>query len=341
MQVVDGKCSHCGKATEHRLEARGGLLARNIYACVCGKLTVRCRLCDGMARYSDTWADELCIDHWNEDQTWAPGELSCISKWPSLWAHRPSWVQRVGSAFSPLGTGVESFSIVPLESGEPRRLRVIYVNGLLGQSDDAFSDWRSAGASLFSGHMSYGVRWESRRAGRKRDLAKLAAVEAAAAYKTFGVSLVWAWHATALKAADTGRLLAQILIRAPGQQFVLCGHSLGARVIFYALVELAKQERNDVVHAAHLMGGAVGIADREMWTQAVSACPGGITNYYSQNDEVLRLLYIPAMGFASAPIGRNALRLTGIRNWDVSVQVAGHMEYKAAFAEFARFPKGL
>jgi pimeloyl-ACP methyl ester carboxylesterase len=295
-----------------------------------------------MAKHSDRWSDELCGDHWADDDLLKPGTLECISRWHELWAHQPPrWRQFLASINPYSRDSIESFSIKPLVPGPAGRTRVVYINGLFGQADAQFHDWIEAGKSLFPGLMTYGLRWESRRVGSKREIVGLLGEQAMLPYKTFGVSLIASWHATAMKAADTGRLLAQVLMRAKGQQFVLCGHSLGARVIFYALQELSKCGRMDVVKTANLMGGAVGIGDVAAWTHAIAACPGGVTNYFSKNDDVLKYLYIPAMGFKSDPIGRNPLDLRGVRNIDVTDKIGGHTQYKDKFADFARYPLGI
>jgi len=136
-------------------------------------------------------------------------------------------------------------------------------------------------------------------------------------------------------------MLAAVLMRTPGQEFILCGHSLGARVIAYALLELAKHGRDDIVRTAHLMGGAVTADDHSMWESIASVCRGGVANYFSTNDDVLKLAYVPAMGFNSTPIGRSAIRVRGVRNVDVSRLVGGHMEYKARLPQFISYPMGL
>jgi len=343
LQLLTGKCSHCGKSGKHHLEFRNRGLHRNIYRCgECSELTVRCRICNDFAKHRKGWSDELCADHWSEDELWAEGTLDCISKWPELWAHQPKLWKRALWSISPYrGDSIESFAISPLEVRGGREIRVVYINGVLGQSDQLFEDWSAVGSRLFPGLSSYGTRWESRRASTNEEVAKLLTGEALAAYQTWGASVVWSWHSTAMKAADTGRMLAQIIARTEGQRFVLCGHSLGARVAFYALLELARIGRRDLVKTAHLLGGAVGVGDLDDWTAALSACSGGISNYYSKNDDVLKYLYIPAMGFSSDPIGRNPLPVKGVRNYDVSDLVSGHTGYKSKFADIAGYPLGL
>lgn len=339
VQVVSGKCSHCEQSGKHTLDSRH-LLGRNVYACAtCKRRTVRCRACDGMAKVGPYWADELCADHALAGGSWEAGELDCISTWAELWRDDLGWWKRALFALSPYrADSVESFDILR-QTERSAGPRVVCINGFLGQSDDRFQDWVAPAERLFPGLTRYGVRWESRRGGSAGDLAKMIGWEALLALRTYGLSVPWAWLHTALKAEDTGRMLANVLMRAPRQQFVLCGHSLGARVIYYALTELAERSRLDIVRTAHLMGGAVGVGGRRDWQKAMSACQGGITNYYSANDSVLKILYQPAMGFMSDPIGRNPL--PGARNIDVSSTVPGHDAYKRSFGEFASYPLGL
>jgi pimeloyl-ACP methyl ester carboxylesterase len=339
-QVVKGKCSHCSEDCTHTLDRRS-FWSRNIYTCQgCDKRTVRCRLCDGMAKVAPQWADEFCSDHWSSDDCWAPGELACISRWAELWeADPPRWKQMLWKLSPYRGDAIESFDIRRLSAGDAQAPRVICINGFLGQSDETFGDWSGALQALFPDCPAYGVRWESRRGQSTGEVLQLVGAEAYLAFQTYGASAIWGWQHTVLKAQDTGRMLASVLMRTRGQQFILCGHSLGARVVYYALAELAKQQRNDVVVSAHLMGGAVGCEDEAGWSEASRVCSRGITNYYSRNDDVLQWLYKPAMGLLSEPIGRN--RVKGLRNVDVSAQVAGHNEYKPAFSKFAIYPVGL
>jgi hypothetical protein len=145
------------------------------------------------------------------------------------------------------------------------------------------------------------------------------------------------WSVATVKAAMTGTLLAEILSRTRGtRKYVLMGHSLGARVIYYALQALggAPVQR---VKDAHLFGGAVGIGTPADWDLAASAVYGCIHNYYSTNDEVLRLAYKFGNAFmGSPPIGRNPIEATvrNIVNHDVTELVSGHNEYKKAAVEF-------
>src|SRR6476660_7008133 len=101
VQVVKGKCSHCGACSAHTLEDRS-LVSRNVYLCSgCKKKTVVCRICRNMAKAESGWVDEICSDHWASEDLLAPGHLSCISEWAELWKADPSLVKRALWAISP------------------------------------------------------------------------------------------------------------------------------------------------------------------------------------------------------------------------------------------------
>jgi pimeloyl-ACP methyl ester carboxylesterase len=145
------------------------------------------------------------------------------------------------------------------------------------------------------------------------------------------------------KAEATGVMLAEVIRRTRGGPFVLCGHSLGARVIFYALQELAGWGVADKVRAAHLFGGAVGTSPPEEWKRAASVVSGGLFNFYSTNDPVLKWLYSVGTGVLfSDPIGRNPISgVDSIWNIDSSRWVLGHSDYKAACGQQLWHPFGI
>lgn len=131
--------------------------------------------------------------------------------------------------------------------------------------------------------------------------------------------------------------MADLIARTPkSERFVLIGHSLGARVIFYTLSALAGRQDKSVVEA-HLFGGAVGNAPASDWATAASAVETELTNYHSANDAVLEYLYRYGNVFIGAPaVGREPIPDAGaaVANINVSAQVSGHGHYKANAAKF-------
>jgi hypothetical protein len=114
------------------------------------------------------------------------------------------------------------------------------------------------------------------------------------------------------------------------------GHSLGARVIYYALQALNGRKPRKV-RTAHLLGGAVGNNPGENWSKAASALFGPLHNYYSSNDQVLKILYSVGTFFlGSSPIGRTPIQSADITicNHDVSVFVNSHGSFKSAAAAY-------
>jgi hypothetical protein len=142
------------------------------------------------------------------------------------------------------------------------------------------------------------------------------------------------WHVAIVKASMTGILLADILSRTRGQEFILMGHSLGARVIYYALAALATVER-PIIRDAYLLGGAVGATDEDDWTRATGAVTGTIHNCYSTNDQILKFLYQGACATLSKPVGIREIvsKSAKIKNHDCSNLVDGHTTWKQKLPE--------
>jgi len=128
----------------------------------------------------------------------------------------------------------------------------------------------------------------------------------------------------------TGIVLADLLARTKHKSgFVLMGHSLGARVIYYALSALSTKRNGRPIKEVYLLGGAVG-NDEASWRGAASAVVGNIYNLYSDRDRVLAALYKMATAGQSAPVGYHGIEgsLANVHNIDVTRQVAGHTKYK-------------
>ncbi|NLS13961.1 DUF726 domain-containing protein [Vibrio sp. SM6] len=109
--------------------------------------------------------------------------------------------------------------------------------------------------------------------------------------------------------------------------FILMGHSLGARVIFHCLENLQTRNR---VRMAMLFGGAVG--KENAWEKLFQIHPQlKIYNYHSSRDYVLKTLYPVGTFKADSPIGLHPIvckRSGCVYNVDLTDVVSGHMEYK-------------
>ncbi len=134
-----------------------------------------------------------------------------------------------------------------------------------------------------------------------------------------------------MRAAQTGIQLAEAISRTEGQKFNLVGHSLGCRVIYYALEALSTKKDiyiNDVI----LLGGAVGRQDQEGWTKALSSVKGNIYNCHSKQDKVLSVIYKTANAGLSSPIGINPIEIDHpqLTNVNCDDLVESHMTWKKA-----------
>lgn len=135
-----------------------------------------------------------------------------------------------------------------------------------------------------------------------------------------------------VKAGSTGALLADILSRTKGERFTLVGHSLGCRVIFYAL-EAMLSKKECVIDDVILLGGAVGNQSND-WERVLNNISGKIYNCFSKNDSVLDKLYTTSTAFTSNPIGFYPIetRHRKIQNIDCSNIVNGHLDWKEKYS---------
>lgn len=101
------------------------------------------------------------------------------------------------------------------------------------------------------------------------------------------------WSCSVRRSADCGRYLAETLLnREHGKRPVsLIGFSLGARVIFFCLLELAQRENSEgIIQDAILLGAPVS-GSLEYWCKFSKVVSGRIVNGYCRGDWLLKFLY--------------------------------------------------
>lgn len=243
------------------------------------------------------------------------------------------------------------FSVTRLRSGYGPAL--IFVNGFLNGTEQDFSEWLTPIELRFPHNPCYGVRWNS---GSLLEIgafmtqfgtltgAALTRVVAAQAVRVLAPSVAGVglasclcglignpWHKAYRGAKGAGKHLAQWLQQAGEAEYILMGHSLGAKVVFHALNTLAREpEPSGRVRDVYLLGGAVSNAASH-WEHIPPLLSGTMYNVFSRNDDVLRVLYRAAQVGTSTPIGYAGLDLPSwpqLVNLDATPWVEGHSAYK-------------
>ena len=108
----------------------------------------------------------------------------------------------------------------------------------------------------------------------------------------------------------------------------LIGFSLGSRVIFYALLELAKQKAFGIVQDVFLLGSTA-TAPTKTWLLVRSVVSGRFVNGYARNDWVLNYLFRATSGGLNTVAGlRPVQNVPGLENVDVVVGDVGQNLYR-------------
>ena len=256
---------------------------------------------------------------------------------------------------------LQHFSFLPVElMGEVGSddHEFVFINGFLSQDESEFADWHqaimdlqlSAQTGVFAdlNHSpGWHLRWDA------KHLCELQWSFTGSGVQTM-LQKPWrrapvhmlsniadnAWHHAYVNARKAGALLADAIWQSPThKRYTLVGHSLGARVAFYAMQHLAQLEaiaqsnRRPIQHAVFL-GAAQGRRNRDTWQQASSVCQGHIFNCYSSTDSVLRWLYQSASVGMSKPAGRGPAPAPVV-NIDCTDVVDGHTQWKESMSAFA------
>jgi hypothetical protein len=261
---------------------------------------------------------------------------------PALFWAEVAWA--IGRSY--LGP-LRDFRIEKLREGsEPG---VLLVRGFGSEGRSLPAEWTAGLSAEFPRNALYVLSWESK---GYRDIGRVLADGASRLLSRSGVGnaaggvgrlsaavavpglITNPWHTAMVRAARTGRLLASVLERADRpRRYVLVGHSLGARVIYYLLGGLS-ESGVQCVDDVYLLGGAVGRGDRQGWENASRAVAGTLVNCHSADDRDLRWAYRVMNAFLSDPVGLGPVGLDAENaiDLDVSDLVAGHRDYKSELA---------
>ncbi|KAH6606394.1 hypothetical protein Trco_005547 [Trichoderma cornu-damae] len=140
------------------------------------------------------------------------------------------------------------------------------------------------------------------------------------------------WAVSLDRATSAGLILADSLIeRSLGTRpITLIGYSLGSRVIFSCLRELARKGAFGLIQNVYMFGSPI-VAKRDEFLKARSVVSGRFVNGYNRNDWILGYLFRLTNGGIRRVAGLAPLDdCPWVENVDVTDLVAGHMEYRKA-----------
>jgi len=152
------------------------------------------------------------------------------------------------------------------------------------------------------------------------------------------------WSMAFERSKACGTLLADALLSdCYGKRPVsLIGFSLGARMIYYALLELheRKHRKENPVHVSHivqdvyLLGSPVS-GDKAQWEKIREVANGRVVNGYSANDWTLAVLF-RATGLKVHVAGTTAVETTGVEDLDLGALINSHADYRTELPNVIR-----
>lgn len=227
----------------------------------------------------------------------------------------------------------------------------VFVSGWVRSAEDYGETWRASAETFFpsSGHIA--LKWEQEQLRRLTNVFQaMITNEAASQAATMwlkssivvgGMALwpVWiisymanldnAWLVVAERARQAGQCLAHVLAdrHAVGQRPVtLIGHSMGARAIFYCLMELYSMGEFNVVDDVVLMGTPVSRKTAE-WQRARAVVSGRLVNCFWRHDWVLAFCY-RYLEWGITVAGLRAVDAPGVENVTLSgIGLVQHGDY--------------
>lgn len=140
------------------------------------------------------------------------------------------------------------------------------------------------------------------------------------------------WSNSLDRAKAAGLILADALVaRSLGVRPVsLVGYSLGARVIYFTLLELARVHAFGIIENVYLFGAPVVVTASE-WRKARSIVAGRFINGYVQNDWILGYLFRATSGGIGRVAGLRPVEgIESVENMDFTGDVQGHMGYRSS-----------
>ncbi|XP_066493445.1 transmembrane and coiled-coil domain-containing protein 4 isoform X2 [Tiliqua scincoides] len=245
---------------------------------------------------------------------------------------------------------IEEFEFLSLTKGKQLHVTVAITGWL---STGKYGSFTAPWSSLLQSREQYCLAWESKylmELGNALDsllngLVNMVAQEALKYTVLCGIVTALTWPASLLtvasvidnpwgvclhRSAEVGKHLAQILLRRQqGKRPVsLIGFSLGARVIYFCLREMAKEEDcRGIIEDVVLLGAPVE-GDTKCWKPLTKVVSGKIINGYCRGDWLLSFVYrtssVQLNVAGLQPVNLDDRRMVNV---DLSSVVSGHLDY--------------
>jgi hypothetical protein len=138
------------------------------------------------------------------------------------------------------------------------------------------------------------------------------------------------WAVSLDRAWSAGKILADSLLeRNLGTRpITLVGYSIGARVIFSCLLELAKKGAYGIIQNVYMFGCPI-VVKKDEYLKARTVVAGRFVNAYNRNDWILGYLFRLTNGGIRRVAGLGPIEeCPWVENMDVTDLVTGHMDYR-------------
>ncbi|NXS63853.1 TMCO4 protein, partial [Brachypteracias leptosomus] len=245
---------------------------------------------------------------------------------------------------------IEEFEFLPLTEGKQLHITIAITGWLCkGKYGSFTAPW----SSLLQSKEQYCLAWESKylmELGNILDslldsCVSIMAQEALKFTVLSGLVSALTWPASLLavasvidnpwgvclhRSAEVGKHLAHILLsRQQGKRPVsLIGFSLGARVIYFCLQEMAQEKDSQGIIEDVVLLGAPVEGEAKHWKAITRVVSGRIINGYCRSDWLLRFVYRASSAQINVaglqPIDLDDRRMV---NKDLSAVVSGHLDY--------------
>lgn len=225
-----------------------------------------------------------------------------------------------------------NFRIIQQDKGIAKsKQSIIFINGFLTQGKLDFLKWNNGFNKYMSGFNKYSIDWDSKSISPNNPIHLIKKKFVKNAY---ALEIISKWFGAKDNCVMTARGLAAVMSRTKLNDYVdLAGHSLGSLFIQTVLDQYTLLGHSPIRNI-YLFGGAVD-NDKHLWEKQINKIHGKVYNFYSDNDDILKIAYQSTTFFSSTPIGLAEIQVNSnkIINVDVSHIVNGHNEYKSKLQE--------